>query len=81
MVFEDLFFGFDLILLYKKCVKILHPSEAISQIGLIQQQIKFTTNLKLKNDWIIEPLMKQKSIANFIGDLVQKYLKSFDPRL
>ena len=36
---------------FKKCIKVLHPKEAISQIGLTQQQIKFTSVLKLKNQY------------------------------
>lgn len=49
-----------------KCVKVVHPKEAINQIGLTQQQIKFTSVLKLKNP------SSNENLIDTIQNLIQK---------
>lgn len=50
-----------------KCIKVVHPKEAIDQIGLIQQQIRFNTVIKLKKQ-----LLKE-NVATKIVELIQRY--------
>ena len=49
----------------------VHPKEAIQKIGLVQQQIKFKTKIKLNNlpNAVIE---KNQSLINHICYLFQK---------
>jgi hypothetical protein len=53
-----------------KCVKVVHPKEAIDQIGLVQQQIKFDSVLKLKKS-LLDADNEQKFI-NLIASFIQK---------
>ena len=49
-------------------MKILHPKEAITQIGLIHQQIKFSSVLKVKNQMVDN----ENVLLNVVQDLIQK---------
>lgn len=48
----------------------VHPKEAINQLGLISQQIKFNSILKLKNQILIDH--HDRGIVNYINELIQK---------
>lgn len=49
-----------------KCIKVVHPKEAIDQIGLVQQQIRFSSVIKLKKQLL------QENISTKIGELIQR---------
>lgn len=53
----------------KKCIKVVHPKEAIEQIGLVQQQIRFNSVIKLRKS-----LLSQENISNKIAELIQREL-------
>jgi hypothetical protein len=44
----------------------LHPEEAIQELGFNEQQIKFTSNLEIKNRKIIENINLLSDIKNLI---------------
>lgn len=37
------------LMMEQNCIKVVHPKEAIEQIGLVQQQIQFSTTIKIKH--------------------------------
>jgi len=65
------------IMLDQNCIKVVHPKEAIQKIGLVQQQIKFKTKIKLNNlpNAVIE---KNQSLINHICYLFQKEIDDMD---
>jgi integrator complex subunit 11 len=60
------------LLLEQNCIKVLHPKEAIYQLGLSQSQIKFSSVIKLKSNNL------NKCLINTLHDLIQKELDDFD---
>lgn len=55
----------------------VHPKEAIDQIGLVQQQIRFNSIIKLKKEIL------QEDLSNKIVELIQRFISnnSFYPEL
>lgn len=59
---------YGVLIVDQNCIKVVHPKEAIDQIGLIQQQIRFNTVIKLKKQ-----LLKE-NVATKIVELIQREL-------
>ena len=55
-----------------KCIKVLHPKEAIDQIGFTQQKIKFTSIIRLKNKF------NTAKVMSAISELIQKEIDDID---
>lgn len=49
-------------------MKVLHPEEAIKELGLTEQQIKFTSTIEIKNPSVAE----NKKLLEDILDSIQK---------
>ena len=50
-------------------IKVVHPKEAIDKIGLVQQQIQFTSSLRVKN---------RPGVIDEICGLFQKEIEDID---
>ncbi len=60
------------LLMNQNCLKVLHPNEAIDQLGLTRNTIKFQTSIRIRKNTIA------KSLLQSVYELVQTELEDFD---